>query len=340
MHFAPRPSAGHRPPQAHGFTLIELLVVIAIIGILVAILMPAVQSARESGRRIHCTNNLKQWALAAHLHHDAQRFYPTGGWGTHWAEDPDRGYGRKQPGGWIFNSLAYMESGALRSLGAGEASKKPSRAKLLATPISALNCPSRRGVTTYLLHPSQQAKNSDFVESVARSDYAANGGVTGRLILDSPDSLAEGDTTYNWDDGSQSGLANGICYLRSQVRVNQVTDGLSQTYLVGEKWIDLNHSPCLFDGDDQYAYGGYDTDIIRFAYDPPSVDLPMPAVPSLLEAQNHLRYGSAHVGGCQMAFCDGRVDTISYEIQLEVHQKFAHRSDPAAAIPDDEPTEK
>ena len=82
----------------HGFTLIELVVAIAILGILIALLLPAVSAAREAARRTQCANNLKQIALAAFSHEQTQGFLPTGGWGSAWAGDPDRGYGAKTAG--------------------------------------------------------------------------------------------------------------------------------------------------------------------------------------------------------------------------------------------------
>jgi prepilin-type N-terminal cleavage/methylation domain-containing protein len=96
-----------------GMTLIEVLVVIAIIGLLCALLVPAVQYAREVSRRTTCANNLKQLSIGAISFETVVRSFPSNGWGYRWYGDPDRGVGKGQPGGWPFNILNYIEQRSL-----------------------------------------------------------------------------------------------------------------------------------------------------------------------------------------------------------------------------------
>ena len=125
------------------FTLVELLVVIAIIGILIALLLPAVQAAREAARRAQCSNNLKQIATASMTHESTHGFFQTGGWGWRWTGDPDQGFGKTQPGGWIYNLLPYMERSDVHDMGAGmdKARKHAAAAVMNATPVSTSTAP-------------------------------------------------------------------------------------------------------------------------------------------------------------------------------------------------------
>lgn len=308
------------PKVPHGFTLVELLVVITIICILISLLLPAVQAAREAARRMQCTNNLKQLSLGCLTHEESHGFLPTGGWAFRWAGDPDRGFDERQPGGWIYNILPYIEQGTLHDLGAGAINKMPSRAVLISTPISAVYCPSRRAAVTYPYVITPEV-NTDPVSTAARNDYAANVGDNG-VPCGAALTYEDGDSSYDWSKACDMNLFSGVVYIRSRVTMAMVGDGLSATYLLGEKYITSDYyATGQASGDDGSAYDGYDCD--NLCAGGPSY-APRQDQPG---ANLYWIYGSAHSGGFNVAFCDGSVRSISYLIDPETHRRLANRQD-------------
>ena len=155
------------------------MVVITIIGILISLLLPAVQSAREAARGLQCQNNLKQLALGCLQHEAAHGFLPTGGWDWAYAGDPDLGFDGGQPGGWVYNVLPYVEQQTLHDMGMGmsQPQKDDARKQVAQTPLPILYCPTRRPAIAY---PNQYSPwmggASNPVPNAARSDYAGNSG--------------------------------------------------------------------------------------------------------------------------------------------------------------------
>ena len=127
----------HSPLIARpAFTLVGLLVVITIIGILISLLLPAVQAAREAARRLQCASNLKQIGLATSSFESSCGHLPPDGWGIIWLGDPDHGRDWKQPGGWIYNLLPFVEQQGLHDMQSGQTGSPG--------PLPRLKCSPRR----------------------------------------------------------------------------------------------------------------------------------------------------------------------------------------------------
>jgi prepilin-type N-terminal cleavage/methylation domain-containing protein len=226
-----------------GFTLIELLVVIAIIAVLMALMLPAVQAIREAAARVQCANNLKNLSLACLNHHQTTNRLPTGGWGWWWNGDPDRGTDRRQPGGWGFNVLPYIEQGDLYNLGAGQppAQKRAAIARRVAMPVKLFSCPSRRALIAYPNSWGATYWDCDFVSACGRSDYAVNAGDQPvDEFFPGPPSLAAGDAPdYGWPSTDR---LTGVIFQRSEISfMTDIPHGTSNTYLLGEKYLNPDH---------------------------------------------------------------------------------------------------
>jgi prepilin-type N-terminal cleavage/methylation domain-containing protein/prepilin-type processing-associated H-X9-DG protein len=317
--------------RGKAFTIVELLVVLAIIGILIALALPAVQAARESARRIQCTNNLKQLGLGVLRHVDVHQYYPSGGWGWHWVGDPDRGYTRRQTGGWFYNILPYIEENKLHMLpGDGDQytitdTQKARANAMIKTPITIANCPSRREPKTFskpfsgLFAAFNASDNAPDDNVAARGDYAANSGAQAfDEFFPGPASLAEGDNpAYPWHD---SRACSGISFERSEVRPEQLRDGTTHTIMLGEKYLNpVHYSTGMEISDNESMYTGFNNDNYRSAYTPPLRDR--------AGLSDEFSFGSRHACVCNFAFCDGSVSSINYSIDQSVFSNLANRSD-------------
>jgi prepilin-type processing-associated H-X9-DG protein len=159
--------------------------------------------------------------------------------------------------------------------------------------------------------------NADWVPWVAKTDYAINEGDFITDTQEGPPTLQVGDTAgYPWRDTTQ---ATGISFQRSRIRPQDIHDGMSHTYMIGEKYVSSAHY--LDEGDlghDQSMYTGVDLDINRWTIDPPLMDS---------GAVAYRRFGSAHQQGCHFVMCDGSVRQVSYDIDADIHRWLGNRRD-------------
>lgn len=303
-----------------GITLIELLVVMAIMGLLAAMLMPAVQQAREAARRVECSNHLKQIGLGLLQHADRRGTLPSSGWGWKWPPYPGRA-GDRQPGSWVFIVLPYLEQGGLQTA-------QFSNEERLATPLALFYCPSRRRAELYPC--VNTAIYPPWLPRVAKSDYAACAGDHDNpnapgpgLPFNQPATLAEGDDPDWWLSRGSILTANGVIFQRSAVPLSDIRDGTSNTYLVGEKQLDpLHYTDGAGQGDMESVYHGANDDTTRVVW--PGYGELRPDTPG---HDNRNVFGSAHPAGVLFVFVDGSVHLVSYQIEVEVHRQLGNRRD-------------
>jgi prepilin-type N-terminal cleavage/methylation domain-containing protein/prepilin-type processing-associated H-X9-DG protein len=279
--------------RKRGFTLVELLVVIAIIGILIGMLLPAVQQVREAARRTACSNNLKQIGIAVHDYESSLQLFPDGGknwWGGRNKQGNVPRMAPDQTWGWLYQILPYIEQNNLY--------EEPDDAIVRRTPVPAYFCPSRRPPTV-------------LGGSRATNDYAGNGGL--RL---------NGGGLGGWGDGLNGGVIvrGGAA---PKVDFGSITDGSSNTILAGEKAVNPLDYERFSTADNEGYTCGWDWDIIRWGDLLPCSDR------EAIGADR--RFGSAHSGGVNMVFVDGSVHFIRRNVDLDVYQNAIQRDDGSAS---------
>lgn len=318
----------------YGFTLVELLVVIAIIGVLVALLLPAVQAAREAARRMQCVNKLKQMGIAMLNHENALGEFPTGGTEP-WHDRGGAETGFSKGYGWMVQILPYVENSNLQNISKGYGAGDLQRDLVVrSTPVSLYFCPSKRGV---VVRTTGRASAEDCTQGCALNDYA---GATPANILDP---LAPSFSPWFWQGtvhGDVTTGANKIITYQGQsypvdyqgviartgigpaCKSKDVTDGLSNTMVIGEKRLFTNRYEIGDWNDDIGWTDGWDVDIIRYTGYQPGPDIEQAPIPGY-----GYNFGGPHPGIFNAVFADGHVQQINYDIELITFNAMGNRED-------------
>jgi prepilin-type processing-associated H-X9-DG protein len=277
------------PGRRSAFTLIELLVIIAIIAVLVGLLVPAVQKAREAAARIQCTNNLKQIGLALHNYHDAAKSFPPG-----YLSGVDGAGNDTGPGwGWAAFILPQMEQQNLsNAVRFDQPIEAPVNSGVRVMPLKSYLCPSDNPQPTWTASQLDPLGNPvAAICDVASANYIGVFGVTEPGV-----------------DGE------GAFFRNSKVRIADITDGTSQTLLVGERAHDL--APA--------TWVGAVTKAEIFPYNSSNMVLGHtgesngPAAPT---ESNH--FSSRHSGGVNFVFADGRVRLLTGSVSAAVFRALS-----------------
>lgn len=280
----------------YGFTLVELLVVIAIIGVLIALLLPAVQQAREAARRIQCSNTLKQIGIAIHNYHDVHLALPPGH--VIQANDPDWGGATAdtdvESWGWGAILLPYIEQAALyeqSGLGRGTLLETVIDPVAL-TPVASYRCPSDTAPTIGV---------GRLFSDWAISNYKASYGHRHRAVQIAPVAAAQ---TGCFLPIGKPGSAQG------SLRLRDVTDGTSNTIAIGEvawKRGELFHEAAVWAGATRGKGGNVCKDV--YAGGRAAINHSNNVSNELCES-----FSSMHPGGAQFVFADGSVHFLTENI--------------------------
>ena len=317
-------------------TRIDLLVLLGALSFVIQAAIPGIDVAREAARRSHCSYNLREISQGVLNHVDLNnKVFPSGGWGHHWIGEPERGTGIDQPGGWIFNTLAYVDQEELRNAGLGLQGREREKAIIerCRTEVGLFICPSRHSVALYNNGGKETLITKDgkirpFGGKVAKSDYAACSGNLEKINSfvkfkwTFPKSLEEGDAEdFQWpaDLGylgyrGETLRPNGIIYGRSATKLEDIVDGTSNTYLIGEKTVRKGFYTNGKDaGDTRSMYVGFCSDTSRVTSHRATPD-------QKLQWANPNRFGGPHPEIWLVAFADGSVREMSYAIDDSVHK--------------------